>query len=262
MNPSQQQTPYPPASEPAYVQPPLYSFSGGGWEPERPRRRPWGRTVLVAVSTALVIAAAGGPLGLLWHWLSPTVPMIDTGANGIVVNDPSPEEFIAAEGWFVLLGFGFGLVVAVVAWMVLRRHRGPALLLGVTVGALAAAPVAWQLGRQIGLGAYERWRDTATSGATYSAPPDLHTHGTLLVPAFAAVIVMTLLAGWSNDPDLDQPGAKPGYGHDLSSDRYAGAQTLSRPGEETPVSSGSPGEQGPTEAPAPPGPGPAGPPRG
>jgi hypothetical protein len=32
------------------------------------------------------------------------------------------------------------------------------------------------------------------------------------VPAFAAAIVLTLVAGWSNDPDLDQPGAQPGYG--------------------------------------------------
>jgi hypothetical protein len=240
--------PHPPAAEPAYEPPPpLYPY--GGWEPEQPPRRPWRRTVLAAGLTALVIAALGGPLGVLWHYLAPTVPVIDVGQNGIVVNDPSPEEYIAAEGWFTLLGFGFGLVVAIVAWLVLRRHRGPGLLLGVTVGALGAAPVAWQLGRQIGLGAYERWRDTATSGATYNAPPDLHAHGTLLVPAFAAVIVMTLLAGWSNDPNLDQPGARPGYGNDLAH-RDGG-----------PVSSGLPDAPDPTGEQAPPGPGPAGQPR-
>jgi hypothetical protein len=242
--------PHSPAAEPAYVPPP-YSFEQSGWAPDAPPRRPWKRTVLVAVLTALVVAALGAPLGLLWHFLSPTVPLIDAGQNGIVVNDPSPEEYIASEGWFTLLGFGFGLVVAIVAWMVLRRHRGPALVLGVTVGALGAAGVAWQLGRQIGLGAYERWRDTATSGATYHAPPDLHAHGTLLVPAFAAVIVLTLLAGWSNDPELDQPGARPGYGNDLAHERYAGG----------PVSSGSPDAPGPTAEPAPPGPGPADAPR-
>ena len=238
--------PHPPAAEPAYVPPPLYSFGAGGWEPERPPRRPWHRTVLVALLVALVIAALGAPLGVLWHFLAPTVPVIDLGQNGIVVNDPSPEEYIASEGWFTLLGLGFGLVVAIVAWMVLRRHRGPGLLVGVTAGALGAAPVAWQLGRQIGLGAYERWRDTAASGATYHAPPDLHAHGTLLVPAFAAVIVLTLLAGWSNDPDLDRPGARPGYGNDLANQ---------------PFSSGLPAAPDPTAEQAPPGPGPAAPPR-
>jgi hypothetical protein len=210
------------------------------------------RSARVAVLTAAAVAVAGVPLGVLWRLLAPPAPMVDAGASGIVVNDPSPEEFIAAEGWFAILGLGFGLLVALLAWLVLRRHRGPGLVLGVTSGALAAAVVAWQLGRWIGLGDYHAWRGTATPGATFAAPPDLHAYGTLLVPAFAAAILLTLLAGWSNDPDLDQPGAKPGYGHDLAGTGYG----------PPPFSSGWPDEPDPTAAPGPPGPGPAVPPRG
>jgi hypothetical protein len=242
VNPDRLEPPYGPAAPSVF----------GGWEPEPPRHRPWRRTTAVSAATGAAVALAGAPLGLLWHVLAPAVPMLNTGANGIVVNDPSPEEFIAAEGWFTLLGLGFGVLAAVVAWLLLRRHRGPALLLGVTVGALAAAAVAWQLGRRIGLSAYEAWRETATAGATFSAPPDLHAYGALLVPAFAAAIVLTLLAGWSNDPDLDRPGARPGYGHDLA---HAGYPPPA-------FSSGWPGEPDPTTAPGPPGPGPAGPPHG
>jgi hypothetical protein len=211
-------SPYPPGVDPSYPPGPDAPYTFGPSEPERPRRRPLRRTLAVAALTGLVIAVAGAVLGVVWHFVSPTVPVIDAGQSGIVVNDPSPEEYIASDGWFTLLGFAFGLIAAVVAWMVRRRDRGPGLLLGVTLGALAAALVAWQVGRRIGLSAYESWRDTATSGATYHAPPDLHAHGALLVPAFAAVIVTTLLAGWSNDPELDQPGAKPGYGRDLQRD--------------------------------------------
>jgi hypothetical protein len=216
VNPSQEPTPPPYESVEGADYPPPYSYGpAAGWEPEKPRGRAWRRNLLVGALTALLIAVAGVALGVVWHFISPTVPVLDAGQNGIVVNDPSPEEYVAADGWFTIIGFAFGLVAAIVAWMVMRRDRGPGLLLGVTIGALAAAPVAWQVGRRIGLGAYERWRDAATAGATYHAPPDLHTHGALLVPAFAAVIVTTLLAGWSNDPDLEQPGAKPGYGHDV-----------------------------------------------
>ena len=206
--------------------------------------------MLVSLQTAVAVAVAGAPLGVLWRFLAPTVPMVVT-AGGIAVNDPSPEEFIAAESWFAILGLAFGLVVAIVAWLVLRRHRGPGLVAGVTAGTLTAAVLAWQLGRRIGLGAYSAWRDTATSGATFAAPPDLHAYGTLLVPAFAAAIVLTLLAGWSNDPDLDRPGAKPGYGRDLGGGY-----------EPPPFSSGWPGGPDPTAAPGPPAPGPADPPRG
>ena len=223
-----------------------------GWaaEPAPPPRRPLRPTLAAAAVTAVVLAVAGGPLGLLWHYLSPAVPVINAGQGRIVVNDPSPEEYIAADGWFTLLGLAFGLTAAITAWMLLRRHRGPWLLAGVTLGSLAAAVVAWQAGRLIGRGAYQQWQETSAQAATYQAPPDVHAYAVLLVPAFAAVIALTLMAGWSNDPDLDEPGAQPGYGRDLGDS------------EARRFSSDWPGGPDPTAAPAPPGPGPAGPPRG
>ncbi len=223
-----------------------------GWaaEPAPPPRRPLRPTLAAAALTAVALAVAGGPLGLLWHHLSPAVPVINAGQGRIVVNDPSPEEYIAADGWFTLLGLAFGLTAAITAWMLLRRHRGPWLLAGVTLGSLAAAVVAWQAGRLIGRGAYQQWQETSAQAATYQAPPDVHAYAVLLVPAFAAVIALTLMAGWSNDPDLDEPGAQPGYGRDLGDS------------EARRFSSDWPGGPDPTAAPAPPGPGPAGPPRG
>lgn len=187
--------------------------AGSRWWGLRPvARRPWRRTVAVTALTAAVVMALGGPLGLLWAWIAPSVPVIATGES-IVVNDPSPEEYIAADGWFTILGLGFGLLVAVVAWLLLRRDRGPFLLLGVVAGTLGAGYlVAPWIGEMIGKSAYEQWQDTATRGATYLAPPEVHSTGPMLVPAFAAAILLTLLAGWSNDPDLENPGAKPGYG--------------------------------------------------
>jgi len=196
---------------------------GPGWEPRRSVRRPWRRTLVVSVLSGLVVFVLGGPLGLLWAWLAPTVPVIETGGpSGIVVNDPSPEEYIAADGWFTLLGLAFGLIVAIVAWLVMRRDRGPFMLLGVVAGTLGAGYLAapW-VGEMIGRGDYERWQQTAAAGATYLAPPQVHSLGPTLVPAFVAAIVLTLLAGWSNDPDLDAPGAKPGYGPNAAADRYA-----------------------------------------
>jgi hypothetical protein len=183
------------------------------WGQPRPSRRPWRRTAVVAVLTAVVVLVLGGPLGLLWHWLAPSVPVLDAGPSGIVVNDPSPEEYIAADGLYTMLGLAFGLVVAVVAWMVLRKDRGPFLLLGVVVGTFGAGYLIgpW-IGGSVGRGSYHHWQQTAIQGATYEAPPQVHSVGPRLVAAFAAAIVLTLLAGWSNDPDLDAPGARPGQG--------------------------------------------------
>lgn len=219
-------------------------------EPVDVPSRPLKSTLIACGLTVVALAVAGGPFGVLWHLVAPTVPVINAGGGRIVVNDPSPEEYIAADGWFAIGGFAFGVIAAIVAWLVLRRHRGPWLLAAVAVGCLAAPLVAWQAGRLAGLGAYQDWRAGSAPGGTYQAPPDLHAYGILLIPAFAAVIVLTLLAGWSNDPELDRPGAHPGYGHDLPPYGAYG------------FSSGSPDAPDPTAAPAPPGPGPAGPLRG
>ena len=91
--------------------------------------------------------------------------MINAGQNGIVVNDPSPEEYIAADGWFTIIGFGFGLLAAVVVWLVLRRDRGPALMLGRGPRrARRRSAVAWGIGRLIGLGAWNDWQKTSGPG--------------------------------------------------------------------------------------------------
>ncbi|MBU2665699.1 DUF2567 domain-containing protein [Actinoplanes bogorensis] len=186
---------------------------GRAWNLRMSAGRPWKRTLTVALVTFGVIVVLGGPLGLLWRALAPSVPVINAGQGGIVVNDPSPEEYIAADGWFTLLGLGFGLLVAIAAWFALRRDRGPFLLLSVVLGALGAGwLVAPWAGELIGHADYQSWADSAQQGATYLAPPEVHSLGPTLVPAFAAAIVLTLMAGWSNDPDLDQPGAQPGYG--------------------------------------------------
>ncbi|MBL7256595.1 hypothetical protein [Paractinoplanes lichenicola] len=186
---------------------------GRAWNMGMSSHRPWKRTLAVAVVSFLVIVVLGGPLGLLWRALAPSVPVIDAGQGGVVINDPSPEEFVAADGWFTLLGLGFGLLVALLAWFVLRRDRGPFLLLSVVLGTLGAGwLVAPRVGELMGRADYESWIETAQQGATYMAPPEVHSLGPTLVPAFAAAVVLTLMAGWSNDPDLDQPGAKPGYG--------------------------------------------------
>jgi hypothetical protein len=200
------------------------------------------------------------------------VPVVQ-GPDGPLLAEPQPEQFIAADGWFTLLGLGFGVLAALGVWWVLRRHRGVVGLVAVAAGALGAALVAWWLGRHIGLDAYERWRDTAAVGATSLRPADLRAggaellwgflpvvRGDLLVPAFAAAVTYTLLAGWSNDPGLDTgPPTGAGDPHQLAGgDPAAPAGDPAAPAGR--LSWGSPAPPAPTAAPAPPAPGAAAPP--
>ncbi|GAB3984589.1 hypothetical protein GCM10027615_72480 [Plantactinospora veratri] len=218
------------------------------------------------VGALLALILSGIPFGLLWSAVSPGVPVVQT-ADGALLAAPQPEEFIAADGWFSVLGFGLGVLAAIAMWLLLRRHRGPLGMLVAVLGMLGAAVLAWQLGRQIGLTGYERLLAGAPPGATFSKPPDLYggqydlllgfipAIGDLLVPAFGAAVMYTLLAGWSRYPGL-RPEAEPVFRPEAEPVFRPEAGPASRP-----VSWDLPVPPDPSAAPAPPVPGAAEPPR-
>ncbi|XAN42379.1 DUF2567 domain-containing protein [Micromonospora schwarzwaldensis] len=183
-------------------------------------RRDGGRPVATVLGVTALLTALGVPLGLLWAWAAPGTPVRQT-PEGAVYAVPQPEQPIAADGWFSLLALGFGVLSAIALWVLLRRRRGPAGLLAATLGGLGAAVVAWQVGRRIGLGTFQRLLDTAPPGTDFTKPADLRAggvdwfgplplpHGSLLLAAFGAAVTYTLLAGWSRWPSL-RPEPEPG----------------------------------------------------
>ncbi|MEU6075173.1 DUF2567 domain-containing protein [Micromonospora sp. NPDC047074] len=217
-------------------------------EPDLPR----GRALRLALLAVLAASVLGVPLGLLWAALAPDTPVLKV-PGGAIYAESQPEQPIAADGWFSLLGLAFGVLVALVLWFLLRRARGPVGLFAAVLGAFGAALVAWQVGRRIGLAGYERLLETAAVGRAFEKPADLRAggidwvfgvlpvpHGNLLLPAFGAAVAYTLLAGWSRWPSL-RPEPEPGA-----------------PG----LSWGSAGTPAPPAAPEPPAPGAAAPPHG
>lgn len=193
----------------------LASYPGGSTPAAATHRPPpVRRAALIWVVSVLVIAVLGAPLGLLWRALAPSVPVMKTD-GGPVLAQPEPEHFIAADGWFTLLGAGLGAIVAVAIWFGLRRYRGPAGAVAATVGMIGAAVLAWRLGREVGLSDYQQLVAAAPSGAHLEKPPDLRAGGVswlagvvpvlwgvLLAPAFGAAVMYTLLAAWSRYPNL------------------------------------------------------------
>ncbi len=220
-----------------------------------------GRALAVGAGTALVLTLLGAVLGLVWAAVAPSVPVVRT-AGGVVLTQPQPEEFIAADGWFSLLGLGFGVLATIAGWSILRRYRGPVGMLAVVIGTIGAALLAWQLGRQIGLAEFHRLLENAPVGRTFHKPPDLRAgsvkwfagivpvvQGVLLIPAFTAAVTYTLLAGWSRYSSL-RPETEPDSVPDAPEPASA------------PVSSDSPAPPAPAAEPAPPVTDAAEPPRG
>lgn len=159
------------------------------------------------------MTALGLPLGLGWARLAPAVP-VRVIPDGLAFARAQPSEPVAADGWFLLLGFGFGILVAVAVWAV-RPIRGSVGLLALTIGAVGAALLAWGIGRQLGQSAFEAAVAQAEPGAVIARPAQLRIvraswwppllQGAPLAPALAGTITYTLLAAWSRFPSLRPP---------------------------------------------------------
>jgi hypothetical protein len=203
----------------------------GPADPAGPQRRSVGRTAATAAAVALGTAALGLPYALIWALVAPDIPLVkvdgvdllpEIGPN-VVPTQPEPEQFVAGDGWFAVLGAVFGVVAAAGAWRFARRARGPVALVALTVGAVGAGMLAAWLGQRIGLDDYRQALAAAPTGARLSHPPRLSVDdlplpfGVPLVAGLAAAVTYTLLASWSRHPSLrpgrETPGAHPADMH-------------------------------------------------
>lgn len=187
-----------------------------GPEPTEPPRPVAPSTGPVAAGALVIIAALGAVVGWIWAEVAPRIRAIRT-EGGFAYADPSPEQAVAADGWFAILGLSAGLVAGLLAWMLLRRHRGVGVLVAVTAGSLAAAYLAWWVGYTIGEAEFERVRDAAI-GSQVDGPLGLgmtdldqdvwwrpYVTGVAAAQALMAALVYTMLAAFSSRPDL-RPG--------------------------------------------------------
>ena len=177
------------------------------------------RAVTAVTALGAVTAVLGLPLGLLWSWLAPDVPVRVTSTGGAAFATTQPEQPAAADAWFALLGLGFGALVAVCAWRLAAGTRGPAGLLALVAGTAGAGLLAWWVGRQVGLAGYQAALESAPPGAVLDRPADLRiartgwwppvVTGVVLAPALSAAVTYTLVAAWSRFPSLGVPPPGP-----------------------------------------------------
>jgi hypothetical protein len=178
-------------------------------EPARERR-----SLLPAALVGLVVAAFGGLLGVLWHAVAPRLALIKAEA-GFLYAETEPEQPVAADGWFAIIGAAAGVVFALLAWRLLRKYRGVCMLVGLTLGSLAGAVLAWYVGYKIGHAQFLAANGAAAVGERLDAPLELamtnldqrnlwklFPTGVAAVQALFAAFTYTFLAGFSPYPDL------------------------------------------------------------
>jgi len=172
--------------------------------------------LLVAAGVAVVVALLGFPLGWLWSSVAPWLPVRVSG-NELFYAEPEGEQRAAAEGWFIVLSIGAGIVVALVVWFALRRFRGSLTIAGLAIGSTIAGWLAWRFGHNIGRSTANNLARHAKDGTLLKFPPDLrikpvgnigqwhglpYLGGVLLYFAVAAVATYVLIVGFSSSSSL------------------------------------------------------------
>lgn len=98
---------------------------------------------------AAVTVLLGAPVGLLWAAVAPQpAGVLVDGEPRLAM--PGSNAFIAGDGFFLLAVTVAGIIGGLLAWHLGRRH-GPAVVVGLTAGGLAAAYVAMVVGQQVTL---------------------------------------------------------------------------------------------------------------
>jgi len=202
-----------PGSPISPITPPVYE------PPPPPRRRR--ATAVAALIVGLVVAAAGLGVGWLWSVLAPRIDVVRV-AQGFIYADAEPEQPVAADGYFAFIGLAAGVVITVLVWFALRRHRGVLMMIALVLGSLVGAWLAWWMGVRIGTNQFEALKGSVAVGEHLRGPlslrlTDLDRHalwppkptGVIAAQALAAAVTYTLLAGFSVHPSLRGPTPPP-----------------------------------------------------
>lgn len=113
--------------------------------PAQPVGVPRRTRVRAVVTVALGLAATGVAIGGLWAWIAPPIrAVVAITRAGERVHDylgTESEHFFIAPSLLLGLLTALAVVGAVLVWQ-RREHRGPAMVVGLSVGMVVAAAVA------------------------------------------------------------------------------------------------------------------------
>ncbi|MFI6767602.1 ABC transporter permease [Streptomyces sp. NPDC050355] len=198
-----------PPEEPQYPQaaPAAPAGHDGPANPELPRELREGAVI------AILVAVSGVLLGVLWNWLAPHVPLI-ADARNVYLKNTEGEEAIGADGTFVLLSLGFGVLTAAVVFL-FRRRGGIPLVVALVLGGLLGAAVGWVTGMWLGptpdVVAHAK---QVGPGVAFDGPLRLQSKGALLAWPIAAMVTQLALTGLFGPRDPEPPAPDWSGSHD------------------------------------------------
>jgi hypothetical protein len=142
------------------------------------------------VLTCVITAAAGVPGGLAWAAIAPRALVVVTGRGAANVINPETSAFIAADGWFCVVGLAGGLLCGLAAYAAVVRGRGAPAVAALIAGAFGASLIALWVGRNIGLSGFRADLMAGHGGAVLHAPLILGAHSAVVSWPFGAALAV------------------------------------------------------------------------
>ncbi len=191
---------------------PLFSSTAPGQshQPAPVAVRPWyaglrvtNTEVRSAFRLVLGLAVAGVPIGLLWLVLAPRrqYEVVDGGFRAL---EPQSEALIGADGWMLILTGALGVVAAGLVWRFVPV-RGVGIVVGLAIGMVLAAVVAWQTGELLATGPSQAQTDRL--GAIVSPAVQLRAIPVLVMGAFLATLTYVVVVCFAANDQLHRSPA-------------------------------------------------------
>jgi hypothetical protein len=159
----------------------------------------WRGGLVVVIGTALTGIGLGAVMGVIWWWITPTEMWIKVD-GGLGAADLSSPTWFAADGWFLIIGVVFGLVLTGISWMWARQHP-IALVTGLLLGAALLSVVAWSVGGVLGPPDPNVTATSVAVGATVDGSLGLRALGVLAAPVISALALVSLLLATTSVSD-------------------------------------------------------------
>jgi len=146
--------------------------------------------ILAVLAGSALVGLAGG---FSWAALAPRVVYVVVSRGAADVVDPETTAFIAADGWYCLIGAVGGLIIGTAGYLFAVRRHGPVAMAGILVGSIGAGYVARQTGQQSGRAQFDSQLLTSHLGALLHAPLTLGGYTDLAFWPLAACLVAGVL---------------------------------------------------------------------
>ncbi|MGH3872772.1 MAG: DUF2567 domain-containing protein [Pseudonocardiaceae bacterium] len=168
--------------------------------PELPAPVRPGVTVAAALLVLCAVAALALPLGWLWSRLAPPelVARSARGSGGVLPIAGQSEHRFDDMATFLLLGLAAGVLTGAALWL-LRRWRGPVVLLAAMLGSLVAAWLAMRFGLWLAAG---RYPDLASSGVAFPRAPVLESGWVVIAQPFGLAVTYSITTACNGADDL------------------------------------------------------------